>query len=129
MTGRMWLGVALLLAGVAMVGARPSAQRAPEPAPVITGAAGRGVASSEAAERPLGRGAFQPTLWWGDEMFPTWPYPAGDAAYADLTGQKIKGYINEITAIARKSRDDGNQYWGRITGSPYDRMKIGRAHV
>ena len=40
----------------------------------------------------------------------------------DLDGQKIKGYINEITAIARKSRDDGHQYWGRITGSPYDRM-------
>jgi len=69
-----------------------------------------------------GRGAYQPTLWWGDEMFPKWPYPAGDAVYADLDGMKIKGYINEITAISRKSRDDGNQYWGRITGSPYDKM-------
>jgi hypothetical protein len=69
-----------------------------------------------------GRGAYQPTLWWGDEMFPKWPYPAGDAVYADLDGTKIKGYINEITAISRKSRDDGNQYWGRITGSPYDKM-------
>jgi hypothetical protein len=55
-------------------------------------------------------------------MFPKWPYPAGDAVYADLDGMKIKGYINEITAISRKSRDDGNQYWGRITGSPYDKM-------
>src|SRR5690348_14714470 len=53
-----------------------------------------------------GRGAYQPTLWWGDEMFPKWPYPAGDAVYADLDGMKIKGYINEITAISRKSRDD-----------------------
>jgi len=69
-----------------------------------------------------GRGAYQPTLWWGDEMFPKWPYPAGDAVYADLDGMKIKGYINEITGISRKSRDDGNQYWGRITGSPYDKM-------
>jgi Peptidase family M28 len=69
-----------------------------------------------------GRGTYQPTLWWGDEMFPKWPYPAGDAVYADLDGMKIKGYINEITAISRKSRDDGNQYWGRITGSPYDKM-------
>src|SRR4249920_557152 len=79
------------------------------------GAAGDG-------EQPLGRGAYQPTLWWGDEMFPKWPYPAGDAVYHDLDGVKIKGYINEITAISRKSRDDGNQYWGRITGSPYDKM-------
>ena len=76
-----------------------------------------------AANAPQGgRGAYQPTLWWGDEMFPKWPYPAGDAVYADLDGMKIKGYINEITAISRKSRDDGNQYWGRITGSPYDKM-------
>jgi hypothetical protein len=73
-------------------------------------------------EQPLGRGAYQPTLWWGDDMFPKWPYPAGDAVYTDLDGMKIKGYINEITAISRTSRDDGNQYWGRITGSPYDKM-------
>jgi hypothetical protein len=72
--------------------------------------------------QPLGRGAYQPTTWWGDEMFAKWPYPAGDAVYADLDGMKIKGYINEITAISRKSRDDGNQYWGRITGSSYDSM-------
>jgi hypothetical protein len=72
--------------------------------------------------QPLGRGAYQPTTWWGDEMFPKWPYPAGDAVHADLDGMRIKGYINEVTAISRKSRDDGNQYWGRITGSPYDSM-------
>ena len=83
---------------------------------------GRQGGAAANGEQPLGRGAYQPTLWWGDEMFPKWPYPAGDAVYADLDGTKIKGYIDEITAISRKSRDDGNQYWGRITGSPYDRM-------
>ena len=86
------------------------------------GAAGVPSAPPQAAQPQGGRGAYQPTLWWGDEMFPKWPYPAGDAVYADLDGVKIKGYINEITAISRKSRDDGNQYWGRITGSPYDKM-------
>src|SRR5258706_15829853 len=35
---------------------------------------------------------------------------------------KIKATIGEITAISRKSRDDGNQYWGRIAGTAYDRM-------
>jgi hypothetical protein len=55
-------------------------------------------------------------------MFPKWPYPPGDDVYADLDGTKIKGYINDVTAISRKSRDDGNQYWGRIAGSPYDQM-------
>jgi hypothetical protein len=39
-----------------------------------------------------------------------------------IDGLKIKSFINEITAISRKSRDDGNQYWGRIAGTPYDRM-------
>ena len=63
-----------------------------------------------------GRGAYQPTLWWGDEMFPKWPYPAGDAVYADLDGKKIKRYINEITAISRKSRDDGRSSGGRRRG-------------
>jgi hypothetical protein len=84
--------------------------------------AGRQGRAGGAGDQPLGRGAYQPTIWWGDEMFPKWPYPAGDAVYADLDGMKIKNYINEITANSRKSRDDGNQYWGRITGSPYDGM-------
>jgi hypothetical protein len=86
------------------------------------GAAGGQRGGAADGQPVLGRGAYQPTLWWGDDMFPKWPYPAGDAPYADLDGMKIKGYINEITAISRKSRDDGNQYWGRITGSPYDKM-------
>jgi hypothetical protein len=55
-------------------------------------------------------------------MFSRWPYPAGDTALNDIDGMRIKGHIKEITAISRKSRDDGNQYWGRITGSPYDQM-------
>ena len=34
----------------------------------------------------------------------------------------MKAVVDQITAISRKSRDDGNQYWGRIPGTPYDRM-------
>ena len=113
MTNRMHVIVATLI-GAALLTATLGAQRGRE---------GAGPAGAPPAAPPQGgRGAYQPTLWWGDEMFPKWPYPAGDAVYADLEGTKIKGYINEITAISRKSRDDGNQYWGRITGSPYDTM-------
>jgi hypothetical protein len=109
--------VAAVLAALLVSMAVPQAQRGGAPA------GGRqGGGAGNGGEPVLGRGAFQPTLWWGDEMFPKWPYPAGDAPYVDLDGMKIKGYINEITAISRKSRDDGNQYWGRITGSPYDKM-------
>src|SRR4029077_20909045 len=39
-----------------------------------------------------------------------------------VDAKRIKATIGEITAISRKSRDDGNQYWGRIPGTPYDRM-------
>jgi len=67
-------------------------------------------------------GPAQPPLWLSDAEYLRWPLPPSEQAYASLSGRRIKGYINEITAISRKSRDDGNQYWGRITGTPYDRM-------
>ncbi len=117
MSRRIQIIVATLI-GTALLGSAVTAQRGREggqPGARQGGAAANG-------EQPLGRGAYQPPLWWGDDMFPKWPYPAGDAVYTDLDGMKIKGYINEITAISRKSRDDGNQYWGRITGSRYDTM-------
>jgi hypothetical protein len=74
---------------------------------------------SQAAEPALPRGAYQPTLWLADEDFIRWPY--FDPAHQDIDGFKIKAQIAEITAISRRSRDDGNQYWGRITGTKYDR--------
>ena len=57
-----------------------------------------------------------------DVAYTHFPLPKGDEKYAALSGVRIKGYINDITGISRKSRDDGNQYWGRITGSEYDHM-------
>ena len=122
MRTQIQIGLAAVIAAALLATAVASAQRGGGAAGAGAQAGQRQGGAAANGEQPLGRGAFQPTVWWGDEMFPKWPYPAGDAAYADLDGVKIKGYINEITAIARKSRDDGNQYWGRITGSPYDKM-------
>src|SRR6266566_3466645 len=120
MSRRLQIVVATLI-GTALLGSALSAQGGRDGGqPGAQGARQGGAAAN--GEQPLGRGAYQPPLWWGDDMFPKWPYPAGDAVYTDLDGMKIKGYINEITAISRKSRDDGNQYWGRITGSRYDTM-------
>ena len=67
-------------------------------------------------------GPAQPPLWLPDDEYLRWPLSPSEQAYASLSGRRIKGYINEITAISRRSRDDGNQYWGRITGTAYDRM-------
>src|SRR5947209_2071767 len=67
-------------------------------------------------------GPAQPPLFLSDDEYLRWPLPASEQAYAALSGRRIKSYIEEITAISRKSRDDGQQYWGRITGTPYDKM-------
>jgi peptidase M28-like protein/PA domain-containing protein len=82
------------------------------------------VLSSMSAQQAGGErsGPAQPPLWLPDDQYLRWPLPPGEQAYAALDAHRIKGYIDEITAISRKSRDDGNQYWGRITGTPYDKM-------
>ena len=61
-------------------------------------------------------------LYLPDEAYPRFPLPPGNAAYAHIDGLKMKEVVEQIAAISRKSRDDGNQYWGRIPGTPYDRM-------
>ena len=47
-----------------------------------------------------------------------WPLPDSAKAYGSIDGQRMKGYVEELAAISRKSRDAGNQYWGRIVGTP-----------
>ena len=61
-------------------------------------------------------------LFLPDDAYLRWPLPAGEEAYASVDGMAMKKRIPEITAISRKSRDDGNQFWGRIAGTVYDRM-------
>jgi len=94
--------VTVLAAAVATIGVQ--AQR---------GAAGRGATRS-----PITPHAYP----LDDEHFLRWPLPAGEQAYGRIDGARVKQYVNEITAISRKSRDDGNQYWGRISGTKYDDM-------
>jgi len=48
--------------------------------------------------------------------------PESERAYANIDGGKMKALVNEIVAISRKSRDDGNKYWGRIAGTKYEAM-------
>src|SRR5215470_19946897 len=72
--------------------------------------------------RTLGLPKDGKDLYIPDEDYVRFPMPPGNAAYADVDAMAIKGTIRDITAISRKSRDDGNQYWGRIPGTPYDRM-------
>src|SRR5215475_10952840 len=72
--------------------------------------------------RTLGLPKDGKDLYLPDEDYIRFPLPPGAEAYADVDALKIKSLMGEITAISRKSRDDGNQYWGRIPGTRYDRM-------
>ena len=57
-----------------------------------------------------------------EAYIPSAPLPASERAYADIDGRRMKSIVNEIVAISRKSREDGNRYWGRIAGTKYEAM-------
>jgi hypothetical protein len=47
--------------------------------------------------------------------------PATDQQYGAIEGARLKGYVDELTAIARRYRDNGHpQFWGRIIGTEAD---------
>src|SRR5262245_36364348 len=48
--------------------------------------------------------------------------PAADQKYLKIDGLKMKDTLREVVAISLKSRDDGNRYWGRISGTKYEGM-------
>ena len=50
------------------------------------------------------------------------PLFGADLVYEQIDGRRLKGWLNEVVAISRQSRDDGNRYWGRISGTKYELM-------
>ena len=50
------------------------------------------------------------------------PLAGTDLVYSDIDGRHVKRLLNEVVAIFRRSRDDGNRYWGRIAGTKYEVM-------
>jgi hypothetical protein len=45
----------------------------------------------------------------------------GDAMYASIDGTHLKGYVDDLTAMSRRYRDNGHpQFWGRIIGTEAD---------
>jgi len=49
------------------------------------------------------------------------PLATADQKYAGLDGARMKQFVNDVTGISRKSRDEGVKYWGRIAGSKADK--------
>lgn len=55
-----------------------------------------------------------------DEAYPRWPLPHSEKRYGSIDGHKIKQLVVELTNVSLLSKRDGNQLWGRITGTKYD---------
>ena len=41
--------------------------------------------------------------------------------YADITEEKLQSHVDDLVAISKRSRDDGEILWGRIQGTRYER--------
>jgi hypothetical protein len=50
------------------------------------------------------------------------PLPAGQEQYGRIQGERLKEFVEEISAISRRSRDAGDLMWGRMAGTTYDDM-------
>jgi hypothetical protein len=46
-----------------------------------------------------------------------WPLLESARQYGIIDGRHLHTYVEELAAISRRSRDTGNQWWGRITGT------------
>jgi hypothetical protein len=75
-----------------------------------------GPGNALAQREPVG-----PALYKLEDAYLRWPLPKGDEAYGRIDGKHLKTYVSELTAISRRSRDRGDQYWGRIAGTQSDK--------
>jgi hypothetical protein len=109
-TWKIGIGVAALTASMGatalVIGTQAQAQPPAQPA--------------QTAQRAPGMTPHEYPL--DDAHYLRWPLPAGHEAYGRLEGSRIKQWVQEITGVSRKSRDDGERYWGRIAGTKYDDM-------
>lgn len=55
-----------------------------------------------------------------DDLYLQWPLPPGAETYGAIDGKRIHQYVVEQSAIARRYRDQGHQFWGRIIGTSSD---------
>ena len=72
----------------------------------------------EAARTPVTKHTYP----LDDAHYLRWALPPGEEAYGRIEGERLKKWVDQITAVSRKSRDDGERFWGRIAGTKYDEM-------
>jgi hypothetical protein len=73
------------------------------------------------AQAPAARAARSPEAAHRRASEVGWRLSPADQAYQTIDGAKLKGYVEELTAMSRRYRDDGHpQFWGRIIGTSAD---------
>ena len=55
-----------------------------------------------------------------EHEFLRWAAPASDQVYTSIDGEHLRGYVKEFAEISAHYRDQGHQFWGRITGTEGD---------
>ena len=67
--------------------------------------------------------AFQlaPPLVPLEDSWLRWPLAPSEQAFGAIDGRRLRGYVDQLAAISRRSRDRGEQWWGRIQGMPADK--------
>jgi len=69
---------------------------------------------------PLRPGAQAPAapLYKLEDGLLQWPLLPQNKAYGAIDGKHLHTYVEDLTAISRKYRDQGHpQFWGRIIGT------------
>jgi hypothetical protein len=56
-----------------------------------------------------------------EDSYLRWRLLPAEQAYLSIDGKHLKHYVEDLTAISRRYRDNGHpQFWGRITGTEAD---------
>jgi peptidase M28-like protein len=55
-----------------------------------------------------------------EDSYLKWRLLPSEQPYAAIDGKHLKEYVNDQTAISRRYRDSGHQFWGRIIGTEAD---------
>src|SRR5262245_47699961 len=55
-----------------------------------------------------------------EDSYLKWRLQPSEQAYAAIDGKHLKEYVNDLSAISRRYRDSGHQFWGRIIGTEAD---------
>lgn len=71
-------------------------------------------------ERVVRRSEPLPPVLSVDDRYLEWPLAAKDQQYGSIDGRRLKTYVVDLAVIPERYRDQGHQFWGRITGSSAD---------